>query len=989
MPFQRQKNLLGWIAFSISLLVYVLTIEPTTSLWDCSEFLVSAYKLQICHAPGAPLFLLLGRVFSLLSFGNVEYVAVMINLVSAVASAATVMFLFWIAVWLTEKVTGEQRLAVLLSAFIGALAFAFTDSFWFSAVEAEVYALSALFMAAVLWAATKWEREADRDGANRWILLIFFLTGLSIGVHLLNLLVLPTVGLIIYFKKRKPTLMGGLAVLAASGVFVLVLMKVFIPGVFSLAGPLELLDVNQLGLPVNSGFYAYLLIWIVALTAGLVYSHRKQLPKLNFALLALVFLMLGYTTYLVPFIRSAANPPVDQGNPETTFELINYLKRENYGSRPLLYGETFGSVPESYVERKSYRYDGEGYVPIRLNPKVLFAEGTTSLLPRMNSREPEHMKAYASWVNMKGKKVGYQTKEGRSEETTIPTLGENLSYFWNYQLGHMYWRYLMWNFVGRQNDIQGMGGPENGNWLSGIDWLDRARLGDVAEWPSELRHNFGYNRYFFLPFLLGLIGLIFQYRRGKQGFWSLLVLFGIMSVGLVFYINEIPVTPRERDYVFVGSFFVFALWIAFGALALFDWLKNFSTPRIALVFTGVLAGLAGPGILLHQNYDDHDRSDRYSARELARNYLMCCEPNAILFTRADNDTYPLWYCQEVEGIRQDVRIVVMPYLNASWYLPQINQKIYDNEGVLLTIPVKKYAEGDLDYLPVVPKLDRKPDLKEVLQFVASDSSKTTVSLQTGEKMKFVPVNQMYLNLNGKSIPIELENNYIMRNELAFWDILNSNANERPICFTAYSDAQAYGLADYLRYDGLVYRLVSEPQKSESPLERGQVDTERLFENLMNQCRWESLKDRSVYFDWHHRRLFASAQIRPAFYRLAKALVQTKQFERAQLVLQEAKKVMPFRNWPLDYYSVMMSELYFEIGNGTQGEQQLVYLSENLDEWINYYLNLEDLTGKVSLNELEKQLFYYQKLAAIADANKLELADLLNDKLGGYLKMLNS
>ncbi|MGQ7870035.1 glycosyltransferase family 117 protein [Sunxiuqinia sp. sy24] len=987
MNYQRKKNALGWSVFAISLIVYGRTIEPTLSLWDCGEFLVSAYKLQVCHAPGAPLFLLLGRIFSLFSFGHVERVPLLINEVSALSSAGTVMLLFFISTWVMEKIAAKQPNAILLASAVGALSFAFTDSFWFSALEAEVYALSSLFMALVLWAATRWEREAGEPKANRWLVLIFFFTGLSIGVHLLNLLVLPSIALIIYFKKYKPSFKGTLAVLATSGLFIIFLMKIFIPGIFSLAGPFELLAVNKLGLPVNSGFYFYLLLLASVISAALAYSELRRKPRLNLALLCLLFLMLGYTSYFVPFVRSAANPPLDQGNPETTFELINYLNRESYGSRPILHGETYGSVPISYKERISYEFDGEKYYPVRLPPKVNYAKGTTSFFPRLHSSDKQHRQAYANWVNLKERKVTYTTSKGEQAQTSVPTLAENFSYFWRYQFGHMYVRYFMWNFVGRQNDIQSRGELEYGNWQSGIPFLDRQRLGDSEHLPHELKTNKANNRYFFLPLILGLVGLIFHYRREKQSFVELIVLFGIMSVGLVIYLNEIPITPRERDYVFVGSFFVFSFWIGMGTLALFNWLQSNYRATPTLIITSILTLAAGPALLLHQNYDDHNRSGRYSARDMARNYLMCCEPNAILFTHADNDTYPLWYCQEVEGIRQDVRVVVMPYLNAGSYIKQITRKIYDNEGLKLSVPVEKYTQGEVDYLPIIPKIKGEQDLQKVLNFITNDSSQTKVALYSGEQVNFIPVQNMYLTMSNQKIPVQPKKEYLMHNELAFWDILNSNNANRPICFTSLADVHQYGLQNYIRNDGLVYRLVPAYYAGESQLENGQVETDRLYAKLMERCNWENLKDESIYFDWYHRYLFASAQIRPSFYQLAKALANENRRTEALQILQEAEEILPFRNRELDYYSILMCELYFQLEEKEVGEKQLQKMATNLSEWINYYLQLTEQLNANMMQNLHRKLYYFQTLVSIAQSNQLALAPTLMENLNTYMVRL--
>jgi len=771
MTFRKMNSLWGWLIFAVALIVYVLTLEPTMSLWDCGEFLVAATKLEIPHAPGAPLFMLIGRIFSMLSFGDPARQAMMVNLVSALSSAGTVMLLFWTSVWLMRKIMPGKLAFVWLASAIGALAFAFTDSFWFSAVEAEVYALSSLFTALVLWAAIRWEEEADQPGASRWILLIFFLIGLSIGVHLLNLLVIPSVALIVYFRKYRFSWSGMLLALGGSLALILLLMKVYIPGLFSLAGPFELVAVNTFHLPFNSGFYFYLVVLVGVFTGALFYSHRWVRKLLTQVVLCLLFLTLGYTSYFTVFIRSAANPSVDQGNPETTFELINYLKRENYGTRPLLYGENYASVPREYHDRISYVKKEDHYVPVKLNPKVDYVPETVGFFPRMSSKEESHKQAYASWVDLNGKKVFYSDEQGQRRQTVIPTFAENLQFFLRYQFGHMYWRYFMWNFVGRQDDVQGFGGLLHGNWESGIPFVDQARLGRQNNLPDELKDNKGRNHYFFLPFLLGIVGLVFHFKRERKSFWPMALLFAIMSVGLVVYLNEVPQTPRERDYVYVASFFVFALWMGVGALALLGWLQQRLKAPLAIGIGGVLLLAAGPGILLAQNYDDHDRSGRYTARDLARNYLESCEPNAILFTHADNDTYPLWYCQEVEGIRRDVRVVVMPYLNAGWYLRQINRKVYDNPGLKLTVPLAKYETGDVDYVPVVSRISKKAGWMEVLDFVADDSSQTKVELQHGERLDFIPLTGITLPVGDTQIPVQLDRQYMLRNELAFWDIV--------------------------------------------------------------------------------------------------------------------------------------------------------------------------------------------------------------------------
>ncbi len=576
---QRINNLTGWIIFGISLLVYVLTLEPTLNLWDCGEFLTSAYKLEINHSPGAPLFMLLGRIFSFLSLGNPGQVAYSINLVSAVSSAATILFLFWTIVWLFSKLEQQQekQYPMLLkfgAAAVGALSFAFTDSFWVSAVEAEVYALSSLFSAAVLWAGTRWEREADLPHSNRWIVLIFFLIGLSIGVHLLNLLVIPSVGLIIYFRKYKYSLKGFIAAILISGLGVLALLQIFIPGLLDLSQSLELFFVNKFHLPIHSGLVFYTLLLIAAITGGIIYSHRKQLPKLNLALLCLTFLLIGYTPYIATLIRASAGVPINQGNPETTFGLLNYLTREQYGSRPILFGPNFASVATSYEERETWIVRDGKYIQSKLNPEVEYNQNTTGFFPRMHSKEPEHIEAYKRWAGFTGRKVSYNDQDGNASSVIIPSFEDNLSFFLKYQLGFMYFRYFMWNFAGRQSDIQGTGTWLNGNWKSGIPVIDQHFTGPQTGLPKSVSENKGRNSYYFLPLLLGILGIIFQYRNDWQNFLITGLLFFLMSFALVVYLNEVPNTPRERDYVYVGSFYVFCIWIGYGVYFVYDWLQR-------------------------------------------------------------------------------------------------------------------------------------------------------------------------------------------------------------------------------------------------------------------------------------------------------------------------------------------------------------------------------------------------------------------------------
>jgi hypothetical protein len=981
---QKINNLTGWTVFAISLIVYVLTLEPTLSLWDCGEFLVSAYKLEINHSPGAPLFMLLGRVFSLFSFGNPGKVAFCINLVSAISSAATILFLFWTIVWLVSKLKQKQgkQFPMLLkfgAAAIGALSFAFTDSFWFSAVEAEVYALSSLFSAAVLWAATRWDREADQPDSSRWIVLIFFLIGLSIGVHLLNLLVIPSVGLIIYFRKYNYSLKGLIAAVLISGIGIIALLQVFIPGILDLSKNLELFFVKSLHFPIHSGLITYVVLLVAALSGGIIYSHRKQLKKLNLALLCLTFLLIGYTSYVATIVRATANVPVNQGDPDTTFSLLNYLNREQYGSRPILYGANFGSVVTGYKERETWIAKNGKYIKSKLNPEIKYDKNTIGFFPRMHSIDPEHIDAYKKQFNFKGRSVKTTDEDGKQTEVTIPTFQENLSFFLKYQLGYMYVRYFMWNFAGRQNDIQGTGGLLNGNWQSGISLIDKQVAGPQENLPQAAKENRGRNSYYFLPLILGILGLAFQYRNDRQNFLATGLLFFLMSFALVVYLNEVPNTPRERDYVYVGSFYVFCIWIGFGVLFLFSNFQKLMKERLATIITLSLCMAASPVLLLAQNYDDHDRSGRYSARDLARNYLESCEPNAILFTHADNDTYPLWYCQEVEGIRKDVRVVVMPYLSAEWYIQGLRRKIYQNKALYMTIPVEKYQTGELDYVYVVPKIETEQPLDDVLAFVASDSSQTKLSIESGEQISYIPVNKTRLEApNQQPIHLEFNKRAINKGDLAFWDIIASNKGKRPICFTSWADPEEYGLKNNLIFDGMVYRLTDQKTDSNSVLDTGMIETESLYTKLMQKCNWDNLANPSINFDWHHRRMFATMQIRNAFYRLAKQLIAENQTAKALQVLKKAEQTMSLKNWPVDYQSILLASLYEKAGQKQLGKSQFQELATSLEDGLRYYSTFPANQKPSILEDAGYQLSLYNELIKQAD-DTLPEAELKNMK----------
>ena len=688
---------------------YLLTIEPTASYWDCGEFICTAFRQEVGHPPGAPLFMILGRFFSLFAFGDVEKVAVMINSMSAIASGFTILFLYWSITHIGRRIvcanshSGDmsacQLISVIGSGVVGALTFAYTDTFWFSAVEGEVYAMSSLFTAVVFWCILKWEDEAGCRYANRWLVLICYLMGLSIGVHLLNLLVIPAIVFVYYFRIYKTSARGLLKAFLVSCALLAGILYGIIPGVVKVASWFELLFTNGMGMPYNTGTVIYVILGVGALVYGLRYTIQKRKAVLNTILLCVSVIIIGYSSYAMIVIRSAANPPMDENNPNNVFALQSYLNREQYGDRPLIWGEYYNSPIVGYSDTKPTYIQRNGrYEIVDYKMARDYEPGSTTLFPRMYSIEPQHISGYLKWTGLGNKEIR-------------PSFADNIKFFLKYQVGYMYFRYFMWNFAGRQNDLQGHdGNVMNGNWISGISWLDNARLGDQSLMSDTMRANKGNNKYYFLPLILGILGMLYLLtagQSGKQYFWVVFMFFFLTGVAIVMYLNQTPYQPRERDYAYAGSFYAFAMYIGFGAA----WLcslaeKHLGGQKPAASGALALCMLGGPVILASQNWDDHDRTGRYTARDFAKNYLESCEPNAILFTNGDNDTFPLWYAQEVEGIRTDVRVVNLAYLNADWYINQMRNRAYLSDPLPISIEPDKIVEGsrDIVYIQENPSL---------------------------------------------------------------------------------------------------------------------------------------------------------------------------------------------------------------------------------------------------------------------------------------------
>ena len=991
MQFKKINLLLGWISFAIALFVYLLTLEPTVSLWDCGEFIASAYKLQVGHPPGAPLFMILGRVFSLFT-SDTGKVAMMINAVSAFASAFTILFLFWTISHLLKKVyfnasskaSTANMIIVLGGSFVGAMAYTFSDTFWFSAVEGEVYATSSLFTALVFWAILKWENVADERGANRWLILIAYLIGLSIGVHLLNLLAIPAIVLVYYFKKSpKVTRKGILKALGVSVVILLLIMYGIIPGIVKVATVVEKFFTNTVGLHYNVGVVIYVFLLLGALIFGIYRTQFKKKNVLwNTVLLAITVIIIGYSSYALIVIRSLAGPPMNENRPENVFALLSYLNREQYGDRPLILGHQYNAEVEDLVYKKPVyvlNKEENKYEIAYRKPEVVMS-GSKVLLPRMYSRNGTHRQAYQEF--------------GTIKNPANPTTLDNLEFLFRYQIGHMYLRYFMWNFTGRQNDIQGHGNVLNGNWISGISFLDSARIGPQKNLPEHMKNHPARNTYFFLPLLLGLVGLFFQLDKRPRDFLVVLGLFILTGVAIVIYLNQTPYQPRERDYAFAGSFYAFAIWIGMGVAGLSQVLQSKLGDKLSAILATAISLLAVPLLMATQNWDDHDRSGRYTARDIAKNYLNSCKSNAVLFTVGDNDTFPLWYVQDVEGVREDVRIVNMMLFNMDWNIDQARWKNYKSEPLPFTIPQEKYEAIPGNSI-FVREHKQRATTDYMLNFMKSDNPDTKVRLRSGEQVNFIPTHQLILQVdsatvvsNGtiapedghrieKQIPILLEpNGQILKNNLAQMDIISSNKWKRPIYYTSGGFDGSLGLEEFYQNEGLAYRLVPLKTPYESILEMGDIDTDTLYKRLMIQFEWGRMNAEDVHLDYYTIRTMSVIRFRSLYTRLAILLLQEGDKKRAIEVLDRCMELAPSRVLPYDQFVTGITlpngdggvihhegliEAYYLCGETEKANDILSEHYHNLSDEVVYFNAMKAQHRSSIQREINEAMFQLQEL----------------------------
>ena len=1083
--YKLVNNVLGWLTFFVAAFVYCSTIEPTASFWDCPEFITTGYKLEVGHPPGAPFFMLTANLFSQFA-SDPSQVARMVNTMSALLSATTILFLFWSITHLARKLilkdwselTLGKLIAIEASGLVGALIYTFSDTFWFSAVEGEVYAYSSAFTAIVFWLILKWEDHADEPHSDRWLVLIAYMTGLSIGVHLLNLLCLPAI-VLVYCYRRFPNieLKGSLIALVGSFILVAAVLYGVVPGIITVAGWFELLFVNTLGCPFNTGEIIYIVllvaivIWAIyesyvdksfkcqnvsfvlavgmlgipfrgmtwsAAILGLVIlaaiyfglNYRKKIGKdlvpvvtsrfKNTALLCMLMLMIGYSSYAVIVIRSAANPPMDQNSPEDVFTLGSYLSRDQYGDSPLLYGQAYTSqvaydvdgnmcVPKHKEgaaiwqrKEKASKDEKDSYFVVSHKDKIIYAQNM--LFPRMHSSA--HAGAYENWMGgVEGTQVPYD-RCGEPVMVKMPTQMENIRFFLSYQCNFMYWRYFMWNFAGRQNDIQGNGEPEHGNWITGISFIDDWMLGDQSKMPAELKANKGHNVFYCLPLLLGLIGLFWQAWRGQRGirqFWVVFFLFFMTGLAIVLYLNQTPQQPRERDYAYAGSFYAYAIWCGLGVLAIYDMLKKkIKGNDVAVAGVVGVACLLVPIQMASQTWDDHDRSGRYTCRDFGQNYLMTLQDkgNPIIFTNGDNDTFPLWYNQETEGVRTDARVCNLSYLQTDWYIDQMKRPAYDSPSVPITWPRIDFCSGTNDYIEVKPGMkqqllefyrdypqearaafgDDPFELKNILKYwvrskdsdthiIPTDTLYITIDKEAVRRSGMMMASdtipdRMVISLAGKRA--------IYKNDLMMLEMLAQCNWERPLYVATTVGSDNYmNLGDNFVQEGLAYRIT--PFNTKAPGAKN-FDTEKTYNNVMNRFKWGGLDKPGLYIDetvmrmcYTHRHLFAT---------LAMQLIAEGQNAKAEKVLRKSEKVLPEYNVPYTFMSGAsdLARAYALIGKKADAARILNKVWADAKSYADYYLQLTGSRFMMSQNDVLRQLYIMQNIADMTQACDKTLAD---------------
>jgi hypothetical protein len=1017
--FEKWNTILGWFTFVIALLTYVLTLEPTVSYWDCGEYISTAVKLQVGHPPGAPLFQMLGAFFAMFT-SDVTQIAKMVNLMSAFASAFTILFLFWTITMLAKKIIGKSKelvsgnaIAVLGSGLVGALAYAFSDSFWFSAVEGEVYAMSSFLMALLFWLGLHWEGEMDSKRGHKWLLLISFVVGLSFGVHILSLLVIPSI-VFIYFYKRYSDITSTKFIIAnIAAVLVLVFVfKFLFPYTLSFFSASELFFVNTIGLPFNSGSIIAGLILIAAFYFGISYTRKKNLVNTNLIILCLLFTMIGFSSWLMLPIRANANTTINENNPSSARELLAYYNREQYGDSSIFYDSYYSETREQ-DPNDPYRDDKPKYEKDEKLGKYVIVNHYKDALPNYTDK---HKGFIPRMVDPSpGVVSNYKAVAGINPNSKRrPTFGENLKFMFQFQFGYMYGRYFMWNFVGRQNDIQG-NLDNNGNWISGINFIDNFfNLGSQENLPDEFKHNKGRNTYYFLPLILGIIGFFFHVKFDKKNFYILLLFFAFTGLAIIFYTNPKPFEPRERDYAVVGSFYIFAIWIGMGVLALFDKFRQKVNPKyLAIGLTGVCL-LAVPTLMAFENWDDHDRSGRYATRNNAKAYLDSCQENAIMFTIGDNDTFPLWYMQEVENYRTDIKLVNTSLFATDWYIDQQKRKTYDADPIPSQLTHEQYRTGSLDVAYHIPNpilKDSVMDIRSFMNWLGSNDPRTQIDLdEDGIPENYYPTNKLRIPVDKETvlkngivslkdsanivshIDIEIDGMGIAKNRILMLDLLANNNWERPIYFTggAHAEEEYIWLKDYLQLDGLAYKLVpiktsskTENGRSRSVLDLGRIDTEVMYKNVQ-KWDWKNSNSDDIYVDVETRKNGIS--FRNNLVRLAEEFIKEENYVKAEEVLDLSLEKMPIKRY--GHYGLVLGYVdnYYKINKTEKARNVANILVTIFQDRIEYYSVLDNNSLSQHFDDIEATLLMYNNIVATADEYDKEFADQLKI---GYIASIKS
>jgi hypothetical protein len=1078
--FNKWNTMLGWFVFTIALITYSLTVEPTMSFWDCGEYIATAAKLEVGHPPGAPLYQMIGAFFALFAI-NETYIALMVNMVSVFSSAFTILFMFWSSTLLLKKIIGQftessaiNNSVILGSSLVGALVFTFSDSFWYNAVEAEVYAMATLFIALLFWLGLRWEQDMNTPKGNRWLLLISLVIGLSFGVHFMAILTIPSIGFLYYFKNYKTVTIKNfiIANLVVVGVL-LFIFKLLLPLTLAFFGKAEIFMVNNFGMPFNSGTIFVSLILIGFFYFGLNYSKNKGYVGLNTLILCVLFILIGFSTWLMLPIRANANTVINENKPSDAAEVLAYYNREQYGANPLFYGpqysDTFAGLDseQPYLDKapnyeRDYKTGKYVIVNNYKNAEQNSDDNHKTILPRMWS--PDHVENYMNFTSplefkidpnhayeedlgqygididkLTEEEVAQASAQLRNElEKTVaefrnaynanqidnedyitflktygdyllitkPATSDNLGFMFEYQFGYMYWRYLMWNFTGRQNDVQGNYDVLNGNWLSGISFIDEMHLGSQANLPSDAINNKGRNVYFFIPFLLGILGLAFHAKKDPKSFYVLLALFLFTGLALKIYLNERPFEPRERDYALVGSFYAFAIWVGIGVFAVFDFVRKYVQPKIAAPLVVATALLAAPLVMAFQNWDDHDRSGKFTAIALAKNYLNSCQPNAILYTIGDNDTFPLWYAQEIEKVRTDVKIVNTSLFMTDWYIDQMKNKTYNAEGLPISFTHDQYVGDKLDYAIFNPITENRWDIDSFLKFIKTNDPRTILEMNNGQKIHFFPTNKIRIAIDKNTIiknkvvspkyfdsivpyiDIEIKGKALYKNRIMMLDIIANNNWKRPIYFSpgTNADEDYLWMKEYLQLEGMVYKLVpvkTKLPKGASQHDMGQIDSDQMYAQVM-KWDWGNGASPAIYHDPETRK--NSISYRTNLARLMEQLIKEGKKEKAEKVIDLAMTSMPIAFY--DYYTMLepFAEGYYALGKTDKARKILDTLTTKYKENLKFLSGMKPSDQEVNAIEIVTNIERYRSLLQVMKKNDLAFYNQNKVAFNSYNKL---